>query len=56
MKPALVIAFLALAACGADGEPIRPEARSTVTLSNDGIGVSTGVRVRRGPVAVGVTL
>ena len=56
MKPVLILALLALAACGADGEPIRPEARSTVTVSNDGIGVRTGVSVQRGPVTVGVAL
>ncbi|MGR3494608.1 hypothetical protein [Citreimonas sp.] len=56
MKPLLILALLALAACGADGEPVRPEARSTVTLSNNGMGVSTAVRVRKGPFTLGVGL
>lgn len=54
MKPLLILALLALAACGADGEPIRPETRSTVTLSNKGVGMSTAVTVRQGPFTMGV--
>ncbi|SDX86542.1 hypothetical protein [Citreimonas salinaria] len=56
MRPLLILALLALAACGADGEPIRPEASSTVTLSNKGVGMSTAVRVRQGPFTLGVAL
>lgn len=28
IRTALILAFLALAACGADGEPIRPSAEA----------------------------
>lgn len=45
-----------LAGCGADGEPIRPEARTNITIGTDGIRTSTGVSVRKGPVSIGVTL
>ena len=56
MKPLLILALLALVACGADGDPIRPETSSTVTLSNKGVGMSTAVRVRQGPFTLGVAL
>ena len=51
---ALIGSLLALAACGADGDPIRPSVNSTVTIGSDGIKTSTGVTVQSGPVTVGV--
>ena len=56
MRIALVLGLLALAGCGADGDPIRPTATTSVTMGTSGVGVSTGVKVRKGPVTVGVTL
>ncbi len=50
MRPTLILmSLLALAACGADGEPVQPTANTHVTLSNDGVSVGTAVGLRRGP-------
>ena len=51
-----LIALAALAACGADGEPERPVANATVTLSDSGVQLGTNVGLRRGPVTVGLGL
>ncbi len=56
MRVGLVLVALALAGCGADGEPIRPQVNTQVTIGPDGVSTSTGVRIRRGPVSVGVQL
>ena len=53
---AAMIALAALAACGADGEPVQPTMNSTITLSNHGIGASTTVAVQKGPVRFGLGL
>jgi hypothetical protein len=54
IRVALIISFLALAACGADGPPIKPSMNTTVSVGSDGISTSTGVTVKSGPVTVGV--
>lgn len=55
MKTVLLITpLLALAACGADGPPIRPSVSTTVSVGSDGIETSTGVILNRGNVTVGV--
>ncbi|MGJ8616351.1 MAG: hypothetical protein ACSHWS_05885 [Sulfitobacter sp.] len=55
MKPLLIVLIgLTLAACGADGEPIYPSARSEVSLSNHGVSVGTRVAATRGPVTISV--
>ncbi len=46
----IVMSLLALAACGADGEPVQPTANTQVTLSNDGVSVGSEVGLRRGPL------
>ena len=57
----LTAALAALAGCGADGDPIRPDPEVTtrlgVGIGTDGLTVtrSTTVATRRGPVTVGVT-
>lgn len=57
MKPlTLLIALLALTACGADGEPVRPTAQSQITLSSSGSYVQTSLGVTRGPVSVSLGL
>ena len=53
---AALIVSGALAACGADGEPVQPTMNSTLTLSNSGVGVQTDLSVTRGPVTFGVGL
>ncbi|MCB1334712.1 MAG: hypothetical protein KDK26_13960 [Roseivivax sp.] len=58
MNRAALIATMALllAACGADGPPLRPEVETTITLGKGGISTQTGVSVQSGPVTVGVRL
>ena len=34
---------LALAGCGADGEPVQPSLNTSVTLSSSGVAASTGL-------------
>lgn len=53
MKPLLsLLAFLTLAACGADGEPVRPTAATEVTYSSSGVTAQARVGVTRGPLTV----
>ncbi|UOA32640.1 hypothetical protein DSM110093_02442 [Sulfitobacter sp. DSM 110093] len=53
MKRSLaILSLLSLAACGADGEPVRPTASSSVTMSSSGVSVGTAVGLRRGPVSL----
>jgi hypothetical protein len=51
-----ILSLLTLAACGADGEPVKPTASSTITMSSSGVSVGTAVGLRRGPfsLALGV--
>ncbi len=51
-----LLSLAALAACGVDGAPIRPEVNTTISVGTEGISTSTGVSVRKGPVTVGVKL
>jgi len=53
IRAGLVVALFALAACGADGDPIRPSISNTISVGSDGIRTSTGVTVHSGPVTVG---
>ncbi|MEQ8902950.1 MAG: argininosuccinate lyase [Roseovarius sp.] len=52
------LALIALAACGADGDPVRPSVNTTVSAGTGGVhtSVSTGVRVGGVNVGVGVGL
>lgn len=45
-----------VAACGVDGEPLKPSATAAVTLTPDGLSTSGGVSVRKGPISVGLSL
>ncbi len=44
-----VLALLALAACGADGEPVTPTANLNVGVSTSGAYASSNVGVKKGP-------
>jgi nitrous oxide reductase accessory protein NosL len=50
----LLIPFLA--ACGADGDPIRPTANASVTANSDGVYVSQNLRLDRGPFSLSLGL
>ncbi|NUH65001.1 hypothetical protein HTT03_06770 [Sulfitobacter sp. S0837] len=53
MKRSLaILSLLTLAACGADGEPVRPTASTSVTMSSSGVAVGTTLGVARGPFSV----
>ncbi len=43
-----------LAACGADGEPVRPKMDANLSIGTSGVRAATGIRL--GPVRVGVGL
>ena len=46
----------AVAACGADGEPMTPTRDATITLSDAGVSGVARVGLNRGPVTVSVGL
>lgn len=52
----LMSTLAALAACGADGEPIRPTLNGGVSISSSGIYPSASVGLNKGPVSVHVGL
>lgn len=56
MRKLLVLTFLALGACGADGDPVTPTMNTTVGIGvgvgSSGTHVSGGVGLHRGPVSV----
>ena len=56
MKYAPLFAFVILAACGADGEPIQPTANIGIGIGSGGAHVGARVGVRQGPVAISVGL
>lgn len=45
-----------LAACGADGEPVRPSLNAGLGISGSGVHVGGAIGVRKGPVSVSVGL
>lgn len=51
-----ILALGALAACGADGEPIQPSMNTNIGIGSHGVSASTGVTLQSGPVSVGVGL
>ncbi len=51
-----VLAVLALAGCGVDGEPVQPSVSTTIGVNSNGVNASTGVAVTKGPISVGVGL
>lgn len=53
---AAIVLALTLAACGADGDPVRPTAKTNVTLSGNGVGIGTNLGLRKGPFALNVGL
>lgn len=55
MKPAVLMLFAsALAACGADGAPMRPSANVGMSVGSNGVSTSTVVGASNGTVSVGV--
>ena len=56
MKKLGILAALALAACGVDGEPVQPTGGVKVGLNANGIGVGANVGLKKGPLRVGLGL
>jgi ABC-type nitrate/sulfonate/bicarbonate transport system substrate-binding protein len=52
----LAVALLALAGCGADGEPVQPSANLNVGIGPNGVNTGATVGLTRGPLRVGVGL
>ncbi len=51
-RPIAVLAFLALAACGADGEPIQPTANLNIGVGSGGVHTGASVGLRKGPLGI----
>lgn len=51
-----VMSLLALAACGADGEPVQPHGGVSIGVGSNGVSAGGVVGVSRGPLSVGVSL
>ncbi len=48
----LFAATIALAACGVDGEPVRPALNAGVSVSSSGVHAGGSVGVQKGPFSV----
>lgn len=51
---ALLFSVLALAACGADEEPIKPTANVNVGVSNSGVQTGASVGLKKGPFNINI--
>lgn len=51
-----LLACLALAACGADGEPLQPDATIGIGVNSGGLTAGGTIGVSRGPLSVGVSI
>lgn len=47
-----ILLLLALAACGVDGEPVRPSVGAGVTINSGGVYPSVGVGLNTGPLSI----
>jgi hypothetical protein len=52
----LILGFVALASCGADGAPMTPSANVGLSVGSNGVSTSTSVGASNGTVSVGVGL
>ena len=53
MKRSLsLLVFLALAACGADGEPVKPTANLNVGVGSNGVSTGASIGLRKGPLGI----
>ena len=53
---AILPAMALLAACGADGEPVRPTLNTTVGIGENGLHTHTSLGARKGNLSVQVGL
>ncbi len=55
-RVALLLTLLTLAACGADGPPVRPTLNAGVSLGPGGVATAASVGVKAGNVAIHIGL
>lgn len=53
IRTVAVLSLMALAACGADGEPVQPTMNAGVSLGTSGVGTHVGLGLRKGPLSLG---
>ena len=53
---AMILTVAALAACGADGAPMKPTANMGLSLGSNGINTNASVGASNGTVSIGVGL
>ena len=51
-----ILSLFALVACGADGEPVQPDAAIGIGIGSDGVHAGGTIGVSRGPLRVGVSI
>lgn len=56
MRKLVILAALALSACGVDGEPVQPTGGVNVSLTPSGVGLGASVGLRKGPLTIGLGL
>lgn len=56
MRAMAILALLALASCGADGEPMRPGAHGEVSVGTNGVNATGGVFTTNGTITIGVNV
>ncbi len=49
-----LVSLLGLAACGVDGEPVRPAANIGISIGSGGVNAGGSIGVSKGPLTVGV--
>ncbi len=54
MRLVLILGVIALAGCGADGEPIRPSYAASVSGGGNGVNLGGGVGLNKGPFWLGL--
>lgn len=50
----LVLSLLAVAGCGADGEPVQPTRDATITLTDAGLSGTARLGITQGPLTVSI--
>ncbi|SPF79806.1 hypothetical protein [Pseudoprimorskyibacter insulae] len=56
IRIAALAALALVAACGADGPPLKPSLNTSISVGTGGVTTSTTASVRKGPVTVALDL
>ncbi len=54
MRTLAIMAFVALAACGADGDPFKPTGSFGVNIGSGGVSTGGSIGATNGKVSVGI--